>query len=368
MLEVLFYTFLLFLIVQFYFFGFLFLKFGFHKPIEPSLKKIAISVLVCAKNEGENLKSFIPKILAQDYLEFELVLINDNSTDHTLEVMKSFEASYENVRVVDVKPVEHFWNNKKYALTLGIKAASHDFLLLTDGDCMPRSDQWIKSMSRHFTNKKTIVLGYGAYKKIRGSLLNMLIRFETLLTAIQYFSYAIAGSPYMGVGRNLAYRKDEFFKSDGFKSHLNIPSGDDDLFINQVANNENTSINYLREATTESLPSKHFSQWFHQKRRHVTAVNHYKWKHKSMLGIFYLSQILFWALSFILLITGHKISLVLSFFLIRILFVSFSYSLAARKLKELDLIWIWPFLELFLILGQLVIFISNLTSKTHRWR
>ena len=366
--DFIFYTFLVVIVVQIVYYGFLFLKFGFARPLEQSIKKIGVSVLVCAKNESDNLKRFIPEILNQNFPLFELILINDGSTDDSLEVMNGFKAEHKNVKVVDVQQIEAFWNNKKYALTLGIKSASFDYLLFTDADCRPVSNNWITEMSRHFTNKKSIVIGYGAYKKVENNLLNILIRFETVFTAMQYFSYANIGHPYMAVGRNLAYQKDEFFNARGFMSHMQVRSGDDDLFVNQVANAHNTSICVDPESFTESIPKNSFKDWFNQKRRHVTTAKHYRSTHKLMLGIFYISQFLFWSCAILLMAFTFKWKLVLGLIIVRFILVYLSYGLSAKKLNELDTLILLPFLELFLVLTQMVIFISNLTSKTHHWR
>ncbi|WP_347924606.1 glycosyltransferase [Pontimicrobium sp. SW4] len=366
-LDVLFYTFIIVVLIQLFFYGVLFSKFSFHKYQNKKQKNIAVSILVCAKNEAENLKEFIPLILKQNYPTFELVLINDNSNDDTLDIMKSFQLVHDNIKIVDVKPIEAFWGNKKYALTLGIKASSNNFLLFTDADCKPLSNNWIKEMSSHFTNKKTIVLGYGAYNKTKG-LVNKLIRFETLLTAIQYFSYTKIGMPYMAVGRNLAYRKETFFEARGFMNHMSVRSGDDDLFVNQVANASNTAICISKDSFTESIPESSLSEWFVQKKRHVSTSKFYKLKHKFLLGLFYLSQFLFWLLSIILLIILFKWKVVLSLFILRFIVQFVVVGLSAKKLNEKDLVILLPFLELFLIVSQLIIFISNITSKQGRWK
>ena len=222
-------------------------------------------------------------------------------------------------------------------------------------------------MSSHFTNKKTIVLGYGAYKKTKG-LLNKLIRFESLLTAIQSFSYTKIGMPYMAVGRNLAYRKETFFEVKGFMNHMNIRSGDDDLFVNQVANASNTAICITKDSFTESIPENSLSEWFKQKKRHVSTAKFYKPKHKLFLGLFYVSQILFWLLSLILLATLFNWKIVLVLFLLRFIVQFIVIGLSAKKLNEQDTIILLPLLELFLIVSQMAIFISNITSKQGRWK
>ena len=366
--QVLFYCFTGVTVIQtLYYFGFLF-YFLLQKKTSVNANNISISVIICAKNEAENLRKNLSQIINQDYKNFEIVLINDNSSDETLEVMESFSSNHQNISIVNVKPIEHFWGNKKYALTLGIKASKHDFLLFTDADCHPTSKYWIKEMGSRFSNTKSIVLGYGAYKKIAFSFLNKLIRFETLLTAIQYFSYAKMGIPYMGVGRNLAYRKELFFNNSGFMEHMAIKSGDDDLFINTVADKNNTAICLSEESFTVSEPMISFKDWFMQKRRHISTAKYYRPIHKFFLGLYALSQFLFWALAITLFsfLFEWKITLILVG--IRVFLQIASVGISAKKLKSADLIVLFPILEIFLIVFQLTIFSANLISKPKHWK
>ena len=367
-IDFIFYTFIAVVITQVAFYIFFFGKFAFIKQQQIVQKNPPISVIICAKNEAENLKKFLPSIINQDYPDFEIVLINDASNDSTLKVMKRFEKEYQNIKIVDVKSIEAFWGNKKYALTLGIKASTHDYLLFTDADCKPLSKYWIKEMASYFNNTKSVILGYGGYSKIKSSFLNKLIRFETLQTAVHYFSFAKLGIPYMGVGRNLAYTKKEFFNANGFINHIKVRSGDDDLFVNQVANKKNTAICFSKESFTESVPKKTFKDWFIQKRRHVSTAVHYKLKHKILLGAIYTTQFLFWFLAFVLLTTTFKWQIVASLFLLRIVLQYIVLGASSKKLQEKDLMALLPFLEIFLIITQLTIFINNLISKPNHWK
>lgn len=366
--EVLFYGFILVVAIQIIYYAYVFGKFSWHKEQQEAPKNIAISVLICAKNEAKNLKKFLPSILQQDYPNFEIVLINDGSTDKTLKVMEAFKNEHHNIKIVDVKTIEAFWGNKKYALTLGIKASSNNFLLFTDADCQPVSNQWISEMSKQFSNTKSIVLGYGAYSKIKGSFLNKLIRFETLMTATQYFSYTLMGQPYMAVGRNLAYRKELFFEASGFVNHIKIKSGDDDLFINQIANSENTAICVSKESFTESVPKKSFGDWISQKRRHISTATYYKIKHKVSLTLFYMSQLLFWVLPIILISNLAFWQMALGLVVLRFLILFICLGKASKKLNEADLIPFFPILEVFLISVQFFIFIKNLITKPSHWK
>lgn len=345
-----------------------FLSFVFHQSKTTTTEEhIPVSIIVCAKNEVENLNKLIPLLLKQNHPNFELVLINDASTDDTLELMHQYENKDKRIKIVNVKNNEAFWGNKKYALTLGIKAAKHNHLLFTDADCVPDSEHWAKQMSQQFSNKKTIVLGYGKYNPIKNSLVNLLVRYETVLTAIQYFSYAKLGSPYMGVGRNLAYTKDEFYRVKGFINHIQIRSGDDDLFIKDAGTSSNTTIAVNAESFTISEAPENFLTWFRQKRRHISTATHYKPKHKFFLGLFFISKLFFFLITpilFFFVSFNLMIPIVASYFIINYLIIGFS----ARKLKENQILYFQPFLELFLVLFQISIFIANTISKPTHWK
>ncbi len=364
------YAFLTITFIQLLFYIGLFGRFSFTKtPIATTTTPtIPISVIICAHNESENLQQFLPSFINQKYSNYELVLINDASIDDTLEIMESFQTAHPTkIKVVDVVANEQFWRSKKYALTLGIKSATYEHLLFSDADCKPVSKFWITEMVAHFTGQKTIVLGYGAYRKIKNSWLNKLIRFETLFTAIQYFSYAKIGLPYMGVGRNLAYTKSLFFNSNGFSNHMHIRSGDDDLFVNKNATSQNVSLSYFKKNFTVSKPKKSFKEWMRQKRRHVSTASHYKPIHKFLLALFYTSQILFWLFATILLFATYQWKIVFGIVLFRMLIQYLIIGASAKKLNEKDLI-IWsPILEIFLILIQMSIFIKNTVSKPIYW-
>ncbi|MGG7034622.1 MAG: glycosyltransferase [Flavobacterium sp.] len=368
MLLLIFALFIGIVVIQLFYYLFVFGKFSFVNPEKINPKRISVSVIVCAKNEEENVAKFIPILATQNYPNFEIVLIDDASSDETLEIFEEFEKQYNNIRLVKVVNNETFWGNKKFALTLGIKAARKDYLLFTDADCYPTSENWIAEMTSHFTMQKTIVLGYGAYEKIQKSFINKIIRFETLLTAVQYFSWAKLGKPYMGVGRNMAYKREEFFKVDGYRDHMKIRSGDDDLFINQIANKKNTAICYTPESFTYSKPKTTFKDWFYQKRRHIATATLYKGFDQFQLGLFYTSQLLFLILPIILLSFQFEWIIVLSLIGFRYLFTWITMGFAAGKLKEKDVVYWFPIIEFILIMTQLSLFIVNLISKPKHWK
>ncbi len=362
-------TFCIIIIIQTFFYLFLFGKFSFSKPTQKGHQTLPVSVIICAKNEATNLEINLPYIAKQNYSKFEIVLVNDASADGTLKIMEAFQLKYNSPKLsIQIQSIQNKeTKGKKSALSLGINIASNNYLVLTDADCIPRSPNWIAEITSPINDKKEIVLGYGAYQKIENSFLNKLIRFETLLTAIQYFSYAKIGKTYMGVGRNMAYKKEVYIKNKGFQNHMHIASGDDDLFINEVSNKHNTTICFSKNSFTISKPETIFKKWINQKRRHITTANHYEVFHKLLLSIFFISQFLFWVLAIFLLILQVYPSIILTIILFRFIIWYLIIGKSAKLLQEKDLIIFAPLYEISLIFIQLYIFTKNIISPPKQW-
>ncbi len=263
------------------------------KEEEKSFKK-PVSIIIAAHNEAENLKQFLPFVLEQDYPEFEIIVINDRSEDETETVIAEFQKEYKHLRSTFIKNNGKLKHGKKMAITLGVKAAKYDYVMLTDADCKPSSNRWIQETANHF-NASDIVLGYGPYFQ-EESFLNRIIRYDTMFIGLQYMSFAKAGFPYMGIGRNLAYKKSLFVDNKGLASHAHIKSGDDDLFINEVANKRNVSLSYQENAFVHSVPENTYKFWIRQKQRHFSTFSRYKSKHQLLLAGEIFSRILFYVL------------------------------------------------------------------------
>ena len=349
-------------------FGYLIVQWKFITTTETASKNRtdAVSVVICAKDEEQTLPSLLASLKNQNYKNFEIVLVNDASTDKTLDIMESFAEYNSNATVVNVLENDRFWKGKKFALTMGIKKAKNDFLLFTDADCSIASNNWISSVMNSYKPETKIVLGYGAYTKTSG-LLNKLVRFETVLTASNYFSFAKIFTPYMGVGRNLSYKKDLFLDSNGFYGHMDVASGDDDLFINKNATKKNTEIVFSEDSFTTSEAPRKWSEWFIQKRRHYSTSSYYSKKTKALLGLQGLSHLLFFVFLISLLILGIQPIIVLSIFAFRTALYTTTIGLSSAKLKEKDLILFVPFLDVILISLQIVILISNKIIYPKRW-
>ncbi len=326
-----------------------------------------VSVIVCARDEYYNLKENLPLLLTQDYSTFEVVVVNHGSEDETGYLLRDLADMHKNLKIVNVPQDLNFFTGKKFPLSIGIKSASYDILLFTDADCTPAGNQWLRRMAANFTEGTEIVLGYGAYNKSK-SLLNLLIRFDTTRIAMNYLSFARAGMPYMGVGRNMAYRKSLFYKQNGFISHYRIQSGDDDLYINKAATANNTRIEIQTEAHTISKPKASFDQWLRQKRRHLMTGSFYKPSHKFALGFFAFSQILFWATAISLLVLWYLPYVVLGIVVLRLFTQLLVTGKVMKKLSEKGFLLLVPVFELFLMVVSPVLAFANMLSKPVKWR
>lgn len=312
---------------------------------------IPVSVIICAKNEEENLDENLPYILEQEYPNFEIIIVNDCSIDNTEQIIDKYLVQYpDKLRKVNIPESENYKHGKKMAVFIGLKHAKNKHLIFTDADCKPASNQWLKRIASHFENGKEIVLAYGKYKKV-DSFLNKIVRYDTLTIALQYLSCAIKGNPYMGVGRNLAYTKSLFFKNKGFASHYHIESGDDDLFVNATATSANVAVCTQADAFTISEPPMIFKHWLLQKARHFSTSPLYKTSHQLMLGWIYFSFTSFYLIHLLaMIIFPHLWQYVLISILLKYIIQTKIFYNASKKFNEKKLHFIAFFLEPLLIL------------------
>ncbi len=346
----------------------IFRKFAFYKEHQQNnTQKPPVSIIIAAHNEDYNLQKNLPAILEQDYPDFEVVVVNHTSNDNTMQVLSDLKLRYERLNIVNIEQDLNFFKGKKFPLSIGIKSAKNELLLLTDADCRPASNQWINLMSQHYSEQKGVVLGYGPYLKKKG-LLNLIIRYDTFMIALQYFSLALLGIPYMGVGRNLSYRKSIFYKNKGFTSHYNIASGDDDLFIRQVATKSNTAIELSKDSFMYSEPKTTFGTWFKQKLRHLSTSKTYSLKLQIILGTHSISLFLFY-ISLIFMLAGQILLLPVLICLTVVLGSKLLIQKkAAHKLGEHQILLFSLFGDFIHIFGMMLLTTISLIRKQGNWK
>ncbi len=347
--DLTFYLFCAITTVQIFFYLFFFSRISFHRNTPASAtppEPVPVSVVICARDEARNLSARLPSVLEQQYQGIhEVLVVNDNSFDDTKFVLHQMTGRYPQLKPVELMQEAKLISGKKFPLSVGIKTARYEVLVLTDADCTPASSDWIQKMQEAYRSGTEVVLGYGPYEK-RAGVLNRIIRFETFHTALQYLSFTKAGMPYMGVGRNLSYKRDLFFRNKGFSGHHHIPSGDDDLFVNTVATARNTRVVLDEGSFVYSEPKATWREWIRQKRRHFTTSRHYKPLHKFLLGLYSGTHFFFYPLLVLALFTAPP-TYVWAVFGARFLIQGTIFYSGMRKLKEGDLFWLFPLLDLW---------------------
>ncbi len=366
-MDYLFYSFAAVAFIQLFYYLFFFTRVSFFKQ-KPAIQAPAVTVLICAKDEVNNLRRNLPFICKQNYpAGYEVLVVNDNSSDGTMELLFDYGREFEQLDYRTIPQDAKVLKGKKFALTIGIKAAKYDHIILTDADCRPINENWLANIATRFTEQKKVVLGYSQYEK-RSGLLNACIRFETYFTALQYLAFAMARIPYMGVGRNMGYTRDLFLSQNIFVKNPHLVSGDDDLVINAIATGNNTVVALHPDSFTISTPKEQWDEWLYQKRRHMTTAVHYKAKHILLLNMFQVSQILFYILFVVLIVFKVWFLWVLSIFGIRLMLNGIIHFNAMKRLKTLDL-YIWhPFFDLFYLLYYAIMIPGIFNKKQNPWK
>ena len=369
LLSVVFLVFALSALVQMFYYLWYYLAVSRYRYPASSNQKQPVSVIICARNEAENLRNFLPSILEQDYPDFEVIVVDDCSEDDTYSVLGGFLLKYPMLKISTVSKDPRFTHNKKFAQFIGIKAASNEILLFTDSDCKAGSEHWIEGMTSNFDESTQIVLGYGGYMKRKG-ILNKYIRYDTFMIALQYLGMAIKGIPYMGVGRNLSYRRSLFFRKKGFEGHTHIISGDDDLFVNSNSTRENTRVEFRKEYHTYSVPCSTLREWILQKKRHFTAAPYYKTGHKFLVGAEPFTRVLFYISFIILIIPLYLWQITAAIFGLRLISQATVLIQGQKRLNEKGIAGYSLFFDIFSPVINSVIFLSNTTTRSgkNKWK
>ncbi|MCX6301756.1 MAG: glycosyltransferase [Bacteroidia bacterium] len=349
--------------IQLFYYLYFYLAVILYKHANPATDRKPVSVIICARNESANLEKFLPAVLEQDYPEYEVIVVNDCSEDDSYDVLGKYLQQYPHLKISNVNKDPKFTHNKKFAQFIGIKAATNDMLLFTDADCKPVSDRWIEGMASHFDGKTDFVLGYGGYLTGKG-FLNRYIRYDTLAIAMQYLGMAIRGIPYMGVGRNLAYRRSLFFDKKGFGSHNRVISGDDDLFVNSNAGKSNTSVEFRGSTHTRSIPTSSFADWMKQKKRHLSTAPYYKLSDKVLLITEPFTRVLFYASFFVLISYLFLWQYVLIIFGLRLVTHITVLALGQKKLNEPGLAVYSLFFDIFSPVINATVYLSNILTRS----
>lgn len=326
-----------------------------------------VSVIVCAHDEEQNLKELIPLLLSQKHPEFEVIVVEDRSNDDTYDYLLQATQQDTRLKMVRVSHKPDHVNGKKFGITLGIRAAKYEWLLFTDADCRPDNEHWIANITSQYDANTQVILGYSPYKKSEG-LLNAFIRFESLLTGIQYMGMALLGKPYMGVGRNLAYTKTLFLQSKGFNNYVGVMGGDDDLFVNIHARAANTQVCMGLQTTTHSTPKNTWAEFLNQKLRHLHAGKRYKFSDKVVLGLFMSSWLLMWFMVAPAFLAVTVPEVLAAMWLLRWVLLTVLFHVASRRLGGDFEWWKTPLLDFIFPFYYLVTGLRALVAKRIRWK
>jgi glycosyltransferase involved in cell wall biosynthesis len=318
-----------------------------------------VSIVIAVKNGTDHLIKNLETITHQDYPVFEIIIIDDHSYPAERKNLEEFISSRPLIKIFT-----SIGFGKKQALKLGIENAQYELVLCTDADCMPSSNQWIKTMIDH-NSDHSIVLGYSPYLKLPG-FLNQLIRFETVMTGIQYISWTMRGRPYMAVGRNSLYPKSLLLSSDPFIHHAEIPYGDDDLGLQAMMRQTSVEICLDKRSHVISTPVTSWTDWFKQKHRHLSAGHYYTARSWWQPGLYGLALIGHWFL-FPMMMNISMWGVWLIICIVGIFIRWQNYFQWTKKLGDKDTVIVYPILEIAYAVYLALMGAFTVISKKKTW-
>ena len=333
-----------------------------------AIQNVPISIVMVVKDAASVLLKTLPKLLNQQYEDFEVVIVNDNSQDETQLLVVEYQQQYKNIKLVNLDTAVTTIRGKKFALSMGIRCATYDHVIITDPECSPTSSHWLEKMTQNFVGQKRIVLGYSTYEK-RNNLFNRLLHFDTLVNAVQYFSLARIHSTYRGDDKNMAFTKSLFDAQRGFASHNHISYGDEDIFISRAATKNNTAIEFSHDAVTVLQRGTNHRYWRDHKEGLYFTRKYNTFKNRLILNSYGVINFLFYvALVFAILITLNDLVLLcvtLGIIASRIISQYFVFGFAAKKLNEKQVI---PALLIYDIIFTILNPLYYLAAQIHHDR
>lgn len=328
----------------------------------------SVSVVMVVHNEAEFLKSSLPYLLEQDYPDYEIVIVDYTSTDDTRYVLRVCSENYPNLKPILFPHDVNMFQGKKYPLSIGIKSATKDVILLTEAESVPRSFDWVSQMMKGYCGDTQIVMGCNIVKS-NGTLLGAFQQYENMTYNASYIGAMAMGNPFTATGRNLSFRRDFFFKQGGFISHYSIPDGADDLFVNANANSRNSSVVLSSDAFVVSEPRSSFRLW-HQDRSHrLYTRRYYGLKDKLMLAFYPLSQFVFLA-SLVLLLVFQLFpwQLLVALLVVKLIWQIVSALPLAKRFEIKKIQFFAPLFEFYFLFANTFMTTFALRRKNKQWR
>ena len=252
-----------------------------------------ISIVITAHNEAHHLVESLPVILTQEYPDYEVVLVNDNSQDEIEQLALELNNRYHHLHYVNMGSSRSTMEGRKFPFAIGIQAASNPTVVFTNSSCIPSSPFWLQHIASKFVRQKEVVLAHTTYQS-RGGLLNKWLHYDALVNSVRAFSYTLAKMPVLADSHNLAFKRHLFFDNkEKFFALSRLPFGEDNIFINQVANGKMCDVAVDPEAVIYQTPIS-FSDWLRNKRYELVSQSYYRALHRFVLQCYNWLSFLFY--------------------------------------------------------------------------
>ena len=357
------------------YYGFVVMRVGLYKNKKiPKAADISdddlpsVSVVLTAHNETNYLKENLVYLLEQDYPNFEVVVVDYTSSDDTQFVLRVCSENYPNLKPITFSKDVNMFSGKKYPLSIGIRSAKNDVILLTEPDCLPKSFNWIRNMMAGYTTGADIVVGYSGVKQEPG-LLNNLIQYDNLTATASCLGMLIMGNPYTASGHNLSYRRDFFFDHGAFINHYKEPEGADDMFVNQNATKQNTVMVLEPDAFVMCEPRATYEMWKLQRKARYSTKKYYSCKDKTLLSLPYIAVTLFYAAVVLLLVAGtFPWEIVAAIVTIKLAWQIITFSRLSKRFDVKGVTFWSPLYELYFLLANTILYVTTLHHKKRKWK
>ncbi|MBR6904753.1 MAG: glycosyltransferase [Bacteroidales bacterium] len=342
-------------------------RFAFHrKKSALGFRDIPVSVVIVVRDDAALAVQNLPLLLEQQYSSYEIVIVNDRSRDeHSLQAIREYKDRFPNIKLVDLSTAVSTSRGKKMAISMGVKCATYDHILLTSPDCKPASRLWLSKMAQNFQFQQRIVLGYNTFEKKKG-IYSHFLHFDNLISAVQYFAHALMHSTYRGDLNNVAFVRPLFYKQNGFIAYNHLLYGEEDIFIHRASTPNNVAVEFDPDAVTLQQHSPSYGYWRLHKVSLFFTRKFNSLKNRILLSGYELTNLLFYGiLALAIVISMHQplaLYIAIGIAVLRIASLYVVMGIAAKKLHETQII---PQLLFYDLLFAILTPLLWLSAKLH---
>ena len=263
----------------------------FRKKVDNNeAEKKPLSLILTIRNEEENLKNNLPKILSLENIDFEMVVVDDFSQDNSYLILGLLKDRYKRLTISALNQETKF--STKLALNIAIKATNNKWILTVPVSLAEVAAEWLDYISQATNNEKNVVIGYSTVARSKG-FYNRLTRIENYFSYLKSTGYILNGIPFVYSVENVAFQKEKYFEIGGFGQKVTEHYANLELVINSFIRKKTTAVLFNKESSIRKTEVVKRADYFDLLKKSIRIESHLSSSKRVILFLIEFGKLLF---------------------------------------------------------------------------